>query len=171
MNTHTAYVGLGSNLNSHAGRPEATLIAAITRLGMLGEVAAQSSFYDTDPVGYANQPNFVNAAIVLRTKLMPLDLLRELLAIEREFGRDRGTAPPKGPRTLDLDLLFVDDAIINHPQLILPHPGIAERRFVLAPLAEIAPRLVHPMLRKTIESLLQELPDDGEHRIHSVKLS
>jgi 2-amino-4-hydroxy-6-hydroxymethyldihydropteridine diphosphokinase len=171
MNTHTAYIGLGSNLNSLIGSPKATLTAAIMRLNMLGELAAQSSFYDTEPVGDTNQARFVNAAIAVRTKLKPLDLLRELLAIEREFGRHRGATVSKGPRTLDLDLLLVDDAIINHPQLILPHPAIADRRFVLAPLAEIAPHLVHPLLCKTIESLLQELPDEGENRIHSVNIS
>jgi len=137
---------------------------------VLGEVAAQSSFYDTGPVGYTAQPRFVNAAIAVRTELTALELLYELLAIEREFSRDRRTGPPKGPRTLDLDLLLVDDAIMEHPQLILPHPAIAERRFVLTPLAEIAPHLVHPLLCKSIESLLQELPDEGENRISSVNI-
>jgi len=171
MNTRTAYIGLGSNLNSPAGSPRATLAAAIARLSLLGEVSAQSSFYDTEPVGYTDQPRFVNAAVALRTELKPLDLLDEMLAIERELGRDRSAALSKGPRTLDLDLLLVGDAIINHPQLVLPHPAIAERRFVLAPLTEIAPHLVHPLLCKTIENLLRELPDEGENRIHSVNIS
>jgi 2-amino-4-hydroxy-6-hydroxymethyldihydropteridine diphosphokinase len=171
MSTRTAYIGLGSNVNSPAGSPKATLAAAIARLSILGEVIAQSSFYDTEPVGYTDQPRFVNAAVALRTKLKPLELLDELLAMEREFGRNRRATPSKGPRTLDLDLLLVDDAIIHHPQLVLPHPAIAERRFVLAPLTEIAPRLVHPLLRKTIQNLLQELPDEGENRIHSVNIS
>jgi 2-amino-4-hydroxy-6-hydroxymethyldihydropteridine diphosphokinase len=170
MNTHTAYIGLGSNLNSPAGGPKATLAAAIARLSSLGEIIAQSSRYDTEPVGCAEQPRFLNAAVALRTELKPLDLLDHLLAIEREFGRDRGTTPPKGPRTLDLDLLLVEDAIVNHPQLALPHPAMAERRFVLAPLAEIAPHLVHPILRKTIQDLLRELPDEGENRVHSVNI-
>lgn len=168
---HTAYIGLGSNLNSPAGGPKATLAAAIIRLGALGEVTAQSSFYDTAPVGFTDQPRFANAVIALETQLPPLALLHELLSIEREFGRDRGATPPKGPRTLDLDLLLIDDAIITHPQLILPHPAIAERRFVLAPLAEIAPQLVHPLLRKTIETLLCELSDEGANRLQSVNIS
>jgi 2-amino-4-hydroxy-6-hydroxymethyldihydropteridine diphosphokinase len=170
MSFNTAYIGLGSNLTSRAGGPKATLAAAITRLRTLGDVVAQSSFYETEPVGYAEQPKFLNAAIALQTQLSPLELLHNLLAIEREFGRDRSATPAKGPRTLDLDLLLVDDRILDSPQLTVPHPAIAQRRFVLAPLAEIAPSIVHPVAGKSIATLLRETPDEGENRVAAVNI-
>ncbi len=167
----TAYIGLGSNLTSSAGGPRATLAAAIERLASLGTVKARSSFYETDPVGFASQPRFLNAAAAIETGLEPTILLDRLLAIEREFGRDRCRTPPKGPRTLDLDLLLMDDLVLNLPQLKLPHPEMGGRRFVLAPLAEIAPHLVHPDYGKTIAALLAELGDEGENRIGAVNIS
>jgi 2-amino-4-hydroxy-6-hydroxymethyldihydropteridine diphosphokinase len=170
MTTNTAYIGLGSNLPSIAGDPKATLIAAIARLGSVGVVTAQASFYQTEPVGYAAQPRFVNAAVALQTGFAPLELLDHLLAIEREFGRDRTQSIAKGPRTLDLDLLLVDGIILNHERLTLPHPEMARRRFVLAPLAEIAPAAVHPSLGKTVSALLNELGDEGQNRIAAVNI-
>jgi len=170
MTPATAYIGLGSNLPSRAGGPKATLLAAIDRLAGLGRPAARSSLYRTEPVGYADQPPFLNAVVALQTALPPLELLSRMLAIEREFGRERGQAPAKGPRTLDLDLLLVDALVLNQPQLTLPHPEMAARRFVLAPLAEIAPALVHPVLRKTIKALLAELRDDGANRVSAVNM-
>ncbi|WP_114210749.1 2-amino-4-hydroxy-6-hydroxymethyldihydropteridine diphosphokinase [Acidisarcina polymorpha] len=171
MTENIAYIGLGSNLDSPAGSPNATLSAAISRLRVLGEVKAQSSIYVTEPVGYTQQPKFCNAAVALQTSLGPLELLRQLLVVEHEFGRDRGATRPKGPRTLDLDLLMFGDEVVNLPELTVPHPALAERRFVLKPLAEIAPNTIHPTLNKTIDALLQSLPDEDENRVSAVNIS
>lgn len=165
----TAYIALGSNLASKAGDPEENLRHALRRLETLGRIAAVSSIYETEPVGDHNQPWFMNSVAAMATGLEPARLMARMLAIEQEFGRRRDPARPKGPRILDLDLLMVDDVVITTPELSLPHPAMARRRFVLAPLAEIAPRLRHPVLNRTMEELLQSLPDDGETRRSGVR--
>lgn len=167
--THTAYIGLGSNLRSSTGSPAETLEAALRSLSKVGEVAARSSFYETAPVGFTDQPPFINAVAALRTANAPEQLLHQLLEIEREFGRDRQHSIQKGPRTLDLDLLLMDDLIVNTSALTLPHPAIAERRFVLAPLTEIAPELLHPILQRTMRELLADLPDSGANSTAAVR--
>jgi 2-amino-4-hydroxy-6-hydroxymethyldihydropteridine diphosphokinase len=176
MSERTAYIGLGSNLDSLHGSPAQTLRAALARLeepgDPLGQVTACSSFYETDPVGHRGQPLFVNAVVALKTALAPVELLQGLLKIEREFGRyrDRAVLPlTKGPRTLDLDLLLVEDLKLDLPELTLPHPALAERRFVLEPLAEIAPDLRPPGLGRCVIGLLARLPDEGENRIAGVR--
>jgi len=152
-----AAIALGSNLPSAYGPPDANLHEALSRLATLGDITAISTFHATDPVGYLDQPRFLNAAALLETTLPPLDLLRSLLAIEHSMGRDRSSAPPKGPRVIDLDLLLYADQILQTPELTLPHPALHERRFVLAPLAEIAPTLQHPTLHSSIADLLAHL--------------
>jgi 2-amino-4-hydroxy-6-hydroxymethyldihydropteridine diphosphokinase len=154
---HVAAIAMGSNLDSQWGDREANLREAIARGARLGEVRAVSSFYDTAPVGYTEQPRFLNGAMLLETELEPLDLMRALLAIEREMGRDRAASPAKGPRVIDLDLLLMGDVVMATDELTLPHPAMAERRFVLEPLAEIAPAMVDPMSGRTVREMLARL--------------
>jgi 2-amino-4-hydroxy-6-hydroxymethyldihydropteridine diphosphokinase len=155
------YLSLGSNL----GDRRANLEAAIERLGELGDVKARSSFYETDPVEYTNQPDFLNCAVELETEKMPRQLLSATQSIEQSLGRRRAavTSGPriKGPRTLDIDILIFGRAVVNTAELTIPHPAMAERRFVLEPLAEIAPDLRHPVSKKTIRELLHLLPAGG----------
>jgi 2-amino-4-hydroxy-6-hydroxymethyldihydropteridine diphosphokinase len=165
---HRAYIGLGANLPSRTGDPEQTLRAAVADLAAAGKVLACSSIYRTEPMDYIDQPAFANAVIALETELEPERLLDSLLETERRYGRDRNADVPKGPRILDLDLLLWDDRVQNTPQLTLPHPALAGRRFVLAPLAEIAPDLRHPVLDKTIRELLNCLEDKGANRPEAV---
>ena len=153
-----AYIALGANLPSPAGPPDATLAAAAERLASLGRIIARSSLYSTTPVGLANQPRFLNAAVALQTRLAPRPLLDALLSIERDFGRDRSVALLNGPRTLDLDILLYGDLVVGEPGLEIPHPRLAQRAFVLVPLAEIAPRAVDSRSGLTAAQLLANLP-------------
>jgi 2-amino-4-hydroxy-6-hydroxymethyldihydropteridine diphosphokinase len=145
-----AATALGSNLGDRA----ATLSSAVQALGKIGTVRAVSGFLETEPVGYVNQPRFLNAAAILETSLTPEEVLHALLAIEHEHGRDRGHGIDKGPRTLDLDLLLYDDYVLHTENLTLPHPEMHRRRFVLQPLAEIAAAWKHPIMHLTVGELL-----------------
>ena len=152
-----AFVGLGSNL----GDREATLRNAVEELGRLPstEVRAVSRFRDTAPVGYVDQPRFLNGAVELETALGPRELLDELLRIERELGRDRTQGPPQGPRTADLDLLLYGEEEIDEPGLQVPHPRLHERRFVLEPLSDLDAALFLPG-RGEVQVLLAGLDSD-----------
>lgn len=153
---HIAYIGLGSNM----GDKIANLNKAIGELGKVpgNKVLAVSSFYKTEPVGRAEQDWFVNAAAEIETSLTPRELLNKLLYIEKNLGRVRDVK--WGPRVIDLDILLYDDLVMDEEGLSIPHPYLHERGFVLVPLAEIAPKVIHPKFKKSISELMRGIHDN-----------
>jgi 2-amino-4-hydroxy-6-hydroxymethyldihydropteridine diphosphokinase len=152
------YLSLGSNLSD----PAANLNAAITGLRALGEVAAVSSFYETEPVELTAQPWFLNCAVKLDTEKMPKQLMSGILDLEKEMGRRR--QQNKGPRIIDIDILLFGSSIIETKGLTIPHPAMHQRRFVLEPLAEIAPEIRHPVFKRTVRELRDALPPGQQVR-------
>jgi 2-amino-4-hydroxy-6-hydroxymethyldihydropteridine diphosphokinase len=156
------YVALGSNL----GDPAARMGEAVGRLAHELTVERVSSLYRTEPVGFQSQPDFLNAVVSARTDRSPKEMLEALVAIEAAMGRRR--VLPGGPRTIDLDLLVVGDLVMRTPELVLPHPRMLHRRFVMEPLAEIAPRLRVPGTVEDVAELAARLPTAPRvERLHS----
>lgn len=155
----TAFISLGSNIGDKAGycRKGIDGLAATPRT----VITARSRFYRTAPVDYTDQDWFVNAVVRIRTLLAPSALLARIASVERAAGRER-KGVRFGPRTLDMDILLFEDRIIETPELTLPHPRMHKRRFVLQPLCDIDPAIVHPVFRKHIRTLLDHLDDEGQ---------
>ena len=143
------------------GTKEENCREGILRLSRIAAISAQSPFYRTEPVDYRDQDWFVNAAVCIRTELEPRELLVKLQAIQTELGRKKDTVR-FGPRLLDLDILMVDDLVIKTPQLTVPHPRMHQRRFVLQPMCDIDPNIVHPVLKETVTVLLERLDEEGQ---------
>jgi len=154
------YLSLGSNLGDRAANLERA-IEALPEIGV--RVLRCSSVYETEPVDFLAQPWFLNCVVEAETSLAPRPLLEGLQAIERELGSKK--LVPRGPRIIDLDVLFYDAAVIHEAGMQIPHPRLAERRFVLVPLAELAPEFQHPVLRKTADELLAATQDRSAVRI------
>jgi 2-amino-4-hydroxy-6-hydroxymethyldihydropteridine diphosphokinase len=149
MEIHLVYFGLGSNL----GNRKSNLGEAIRQIGEFAVIKKTSSIYETEPWGLKDQPKFLNQVILVESTLGPNELLSLVKNIETKMGRKKSVH--FGPRLIDVDILFYDNYMINTPELTIPHPHLIERAFVLVPLDEIAPKLIHPQVQKTIKELLQ----------------
>ncbi len=155
------YLGLGSNLGSRCANLRAGVMALLPAVTVL----TQSSMYETPPWGVTDQPPFLNMVLRGETGLPPHDLLHILKQIERQLGRVPSMR--YGPRLIDIDILFYDDLVLASPELTIPHPLLHERAFVLVPLAEIAPDLVHPILNQPVRALLEQVDCSGIRRLES----
>ncbi len=149
------YLSLGSNL----GNRKANLSAALSMLSSVSDIKKLSPIYQTAPLGFEKQPNFLNMACLVSTRCSPKGFLREIKKIEKTVGRKKTFK--NGPRVIDIDIIFWGNSVIDDRNLQVPHPRAAQRGFVLRPLARIAPSFVHPTLHKTIESLLRSVEPQG----------
>jgi len=156
------YLGLGSNL----GDSKSCLRRALELIEQknVGKVKARSHLYLTEPIGGPEQPWFLNAAAMVESELKPEEMMRELIGIEAALGRERKPEQRNFPRTIDLDILLVDDMIIKGPEIFIPHPRMRERKFVLLPLAEIAGDLMDPEQKKSLRGVLEGLKDNAQAR-------
>jgi 2-amino-4-hydroxy-6-hydroxymethyldihydropteridine diphosphokinase len=152
------YLGLGSNMGDRA----ANLKAAIESFAPAIRVTSQSSLYETPPWGYTDQPAFLNMVVKAETELEPLALLHFLKELEERLGRLKNFR--YGPRSIDLDILFYDELVLREPGLVIPHARLHQRGFVLVPLQELAPDLVHPVLIKSVSEMLQEVDTQDIHK-------
>ena len=150
MKGNIVYLALGSNIE-----PKKNIKAALKELAKIGQVISVSKFIKTKPEGYLNQADFLNGAVKFRTDLAPENLLKELKNIEHNLKRN--TPFRNGPRTIDIDIIFYNNLVLNSANLVIPHPRCDKRFFVLKPLSEIAPCKVHPILKKQVKTLLKQL--------------
>jgi 2-amino-4-hydroxy-6-hydroxymethyldihydropteridine diphosphokinase len=158
LNIHTVYLALGSNL----GDKKENIKKALENISFrLGRAVSVSSLYQTQPEGFESDNDFINAACRVETKLSPLEVLENCQVIEREMGRkSKSVNGSYSDRIIDIDLLMFDDEVLEYPHLVVPHPHMHKRMFVLAPLAEIAPDKIHPLLKKTINELKNNLNNE-----------
>jgi len=162
VTVHSAYISIGSNL----GEPLSNCRRGIDDLCLDGQVrlVALSPFYRTQPVDYLEQDWFVNAAALVETAMTPFELLEKTQGIQARMGR-KADAIRFGPRVLDLDIIFFEDVVIDTPHLVVPHPRMHKRRFVLHPICDIDPSVVHPVLGQTVREILEQLPPDNQDMI------
>ena len=160
MAGHTVYLSLGSNVGDRRAQIESAL--SLLQKECV-RIVKRSSLYETEPVDMVEQPWFLNCVVEAQTDLSPREVLEAIQRIEERLGRERTI--PRGPRTIDIDVLLYDAIVLREPQLEIPHPRMARRRFVLVPFAEIAPALVHPTSHRTIADLLAACVDRSEVRV------
>lgn len=159
MEFHTVYICVGSNLGNKLENCRQGVAALIQDRS--ARLIDSSPVYQTEPVDYRDQDWFINYVVKIETLLDPLDLLHRLKSIERTVGRTQNSVR-FGPRVLDMDIIFYDELVMEHRMLVIPHPRMYKRRFVLKPLCDIDPRIFHPILKRTVQSLLEELDKTGQ---------
>lgn len=163
-----AYIGIGSNIGDRIGYVQQAHKLLNDTKGIA--VVTSSSLYETEPYGYKNQSWFVNAVLEIETELEPLELLRECQRIEKQLGRVRHPeAPQWGPRTIDLDILFYNDLIVSSDELQIPHSRVHQRAYALVPLLELAPDLIHPVIKETLIEIHSNLPDPEEVYLYGTR--